>query len=79
MQPCVLVSGELMIPGDDPIVVANLRFVAQAFSQLQEDRHFADYNLTQDVDPVQALTQVKSAEKIFTVWRTMRGGQIAQF
>ncbi len=64
--------------GENPVVVANLRFVAQAFSQLQEDRHFADYNLTKDLDPVEALTQVKSAEKIFTVWPTIRGEQIAQ-
>jgi hypothetical protein len=56
--------------GEDPAAVANLRFVAQAFGQLHEDRHFADYNLTKDLDPVEALTQVKSAEEIFTVWRT---------
>ena len=64
--------------GEDSVVVANLRFVAQAFSQLQEDRHFADYNLTKDLDPIEALTQVKSAEKIFTVWSMIRGEQIAQ-
>lgn len=64
--------------GEDPAVVANLRFVAQAFSQLQEDRHFADYNLTKDLDPVEALTQVKSAEKVFTIWPAIRGEQIAQ-
>jgi len=57
--------------------VAGLRFVAQAFSQLQEDRHFADYNLTKDLDAVEALTQVKSAEEIFTMWRPIRGEQIA--
>lgn len=64
--------------GENPAVVADLRFVAQAFSQLQEDRHFADYNLTKDLDPVEALTQVKSAEKIFTTWPRIRGEQIAQ-
>ena len=64
--------------GEDPTVVTNLRFVAQAFSQLQEDRHFADYNLTKDLDPVEALTQVKSAEKIFNTWPTIRGEQISQ-
>jgi hypothetical protein len=63
---------------EDPGVVANLRFIAQAFSQLQEDRHFADYNLTKDLDPVEALTQVKSAEKIFSVWPMIQGEQIAQ-
>jgi hypothetical protein len=64
--------------GEDPSVVANLRSVAQIFSQLQEDRHFADYNLTKDLDPIEALTQVKSAQRIFTTWPTIRGEQIAQ-
>jgi hypothetical protein len=63
--------------GEKPAAVAGLRFVAQAFSQLQEDRHFADYNLTKDLDAVEALTQVKSAEEIFTMWRPIRGEQIA--
>ena len=64
--------------GEDPAVVNSLRFVAQAFSQLQEDRHFADYNLTKDLKPVEALTQVKSAEEVFTLWPTIRTEQIAQ-
>jgi len=64
--------------GEDSTVVANLRFVAQTFSQLQDDRHFADYNLTKDLDPVEALTQVKSAEKIFNTWPAIRGEQISQ-
>jgi len=63
---------------EDPVVVTRLRIVAQTFSQLQEDRHFADYNLTKDLDPVEALTQVKSAEKIFNIWPTIRTEQIAQ-
>jgi hypothetical protein len=64
--------------GEDPAVVANLREVARIFSQLQDERHFADYNLTKDLDPVDALTQVKSAEKIFRLWPSLRGVQIAQ-
>jgi hypothetical protein len=64
--------------GEDPAVVNNLRFVAQAFSQLQEDRHFADYNLTKDLKPVEALTQVKAAEEVFTLWPAIRTEQIAQ-
>lgn len=64
--------------GENPKTVVSLRFVALAFSQLQQDRHFADYNLTEDLDPTDALAQVKSAEKIFTTWPTIRGEQIAQ-
>jgi|SRR5579871_1731542 len=64
--------------GENLTVVTNLRFVAQTFSELQEDRHFADYNLTKDLDPVDALAQVKSAEEIFNTWPTIRGEQISQ-
>jgi hypothetical protein len=74
----ILNSVDFPFSGEDPTVVANLRSVAQAFSQLQEDRHFADYNLTKDLDPVDALKQVKSAEAIFNTWPSMRGHQIAQ-
>jgi hypothetical protein len=74
----IINSNDFPFTGEDPAVVANLRFVAQTFSQLQEDRHFADYNLTKDLDPVEALTQVKRAEKIFAVWPTIRVEQIAE-
>jgi len=74
----ILNPKEFPYVGENPAVVTNLRFVAQTFSQLQEDRHFADYNLTKDLDPVEALTQVKSAEKIFNTWPSIRTEQIAQ-
>ena len=74
----ILNQKEFPFTGEDASVVDNLRFVARTFSQLQEDRHFADYNLTKDLDRVEALTQVKSAEKIFKTWPTIRGEQVAQ-
>lgn len=74
----ILNSRDFPYVGEDPAVVDKLRFVAQSFSQLQEDRHFADYNLTKDLDLVEALTQVKSAERIFSAWPTIRTQQIAQ-
>ncbi len=64
--------------GEDPQVVASLRLIARTFTQLQEDRHFTDYNLTKDLDPTDALTQVKSAEKIFNMWPSIRSHQIVQ-
>ena len=74
----ILNSKDFPYAGEDPTVVTNLRFIAQTFSQLQEDRHFADYNLTKDLDRLEALKQVKSAEKIFNTWPAIRGEQIAQ-
>jgi hypothetical protein len=62
----------------NPQVVATLRFVAFTFTQLQEDRQFADYNLTEDLDPTDALNQVKSAENIFNTWASIRSEHIAQ-
>jgi hypothetical protein len=64
--------------GEDAAVVSSLRFVAQTFSQLQDDRHAADYNLTKDLELEEALKQVKSAEDIFNTWQSIRGMQIAQ-
>jgi hypothetical protein len=64
--------------GEDPTILAKLRNVAQTFSQLQEGRHFADYDLTTDLDPTDALNQVKSAEKVFITWPTIRDTLIAQ-
>ncbi|MFN7922284.1 MAG: hypothetical protein U0Q16_19430 [Bryobacteraceae bacterium] len=65
-------------PGEDPQVVDGLRFVALTFAQLQEDRHFADYNLTKNISAIDALAQVKSAEKVFQVWPSLRVSHIAQ-
>src|SRR5258708_3549343 len=74
----VLDTRDFPFVGEDPQTVANLRFVAHTFAQLQEDRHFADYNLTKDLDQTDALNQVKSAEKIFNIWPSIRIEQITQ-
>ena len=55
-----------------------LRFVGQTFTQLQQQRHFADYNLTRELDHTDALAQVQSAQKVFTTWPSIRNEQIAQ-
>ena len=74
----ILNTRDFPFVGENARVVADLRFVAGTFSQLQEDRHFADYNLTKDLDPTDAINQVKSAEKIFNTWPSLRNEQIAQ-
>jgi len=56
----------------------DLRFVAQTFVQLQEHRHFADYNLTKDLEVIDALNQVGSAERVFTVWPSIEAAQITK-
>lgn len=64
--------------GEDPQVVSGLRYVAGTFVQLQKDRHFADYNLTKDLDPSDALDQVRNAERIFNQWPSIRTEEITQ-
>lgn len=74
----VLDSREFPYKDEDPKVVGALREIAQGFSQLQQDRHFADYNLTQPLDPGTALSQVKRAEKIFRTLPLVKHEQITQ-
>jgi hypothetical protein len=74
----ILDSREFPYTNENPQVVRNLREIAQGFSQLQEDRHFADYNLTKPLDPSDALRQVKAAEKIFLSLPTLKTERIVQ-
>jgi hypothetical protein len=74
----VLDSREFPYTNADPRNVATLREIAQGFSQLQQDRRFADYNLTQPLDPGTALSQVKRAEKIFRILPIIKHEQIMQ-
>jgi hypothetical protein len=72
----ILDSREFPYTNENPRIVKDLREVAQGFSQLQEDRHFADYNLTRALDPADALGQVKVAEKIFQTFAAIKTEQI---
>ena len=74
----ILDGREFPYTNENPQVVRDLREIAQGFSQLQEDRHFADYNLTKPLNPVDALRQVKAAEKIFLTLSAVKTEQIIQ-
>jgi hypothetical protein len=74
----ILNGQEFPYTNENPAVVKELKDIAQGFSQLQEDRHFADYNLTKPLDPSDALRQVKVAERIFTTLLTIKVEQIVQ-
>ena len=74
----ILDSREFPYLNESASVIRDLRDIAQGFSQLQEDRHFADYNLTKPLDPSDALRQVKVAETIFTKLPTIKTEQIVQ-
>lgn len=74
----ILDSREFPYTNESPSLIKELRDIAQGFSQLQEDRHFADYNLTKPLDPADALRQVKVAEKIFGRLPHVKDEQIVQ-
>ena len=74
----ILDGREFPYTNESPEVVSELKEIAQGFSQLQEDRHFADYNLMRTLDPADALLQVKTAEKIFLTLPTIKTEHIVQ-
>ncbi len=48
------------------------------FGQLQQDRHFADYNLTKPLELIDALRQVRASENIFAILPTIKMDPIVQ-
>lgn len=62
----------------DPVVESALRSVAKTFSQLQEQRHAADYDNSRIWTRTEALVQVKAAEQAFADWAGIRVHRIAQ-
>lgn len=58
--------------------MAGLRLTARTFTRLQEDRHFADYNLTKDLDATDARERVIAAQRVFQIWPSIRSHQITQ-
>lgn len=66
------------LKGADPTVAAGLRLIARTFDELYGQRHFADYNLTKDLTPTEALSQVASAATVFKTWPSIRSAQVTQ-
>jgi len=64
--------------GEDPKLVQDLKTVAQAFVQLQDKRHIADYHNGIRWTPVESLSEVTTARKAFQIWASIRNEDIAQ-
>ncbi|MGC2661123.1 MAG: hypothetical protein WA324_24475 [Bryobacteraceae bacterium] len=64
--------------GEDPRVVSDLRYVANTFVQLQEQRHVADYDNAKFWTKTEALSQVTSVQQAFHDWRRIAKEPIAQ-
>jgi hypothetical protein len=64
--------------GEDPTLVENLKIVAQAFVQLQDKRHLADYHNGVRWTHIESLREVTTARKAFLIWALIRSDNIAQ-
>ena len=69
---------QLPFGGEDGHAVAALKYVAKSFSELQENRHIADYDNTKLWTKTEALALVGSAKRAFQAWHAIREEQIAQ-
>ena len=63
---------------EDPALVKNLKTVAQAFVQLQDKRHVADYHNGIRWSHTESLQEVATARQAFLVWASIRNENIAQ-
>ena len=68
----------LKFSGKLPAGMADLQRVADAFDQLQEFRHFADYDSSQKWSRSDALAAVNCCDAAFRAWRAIRTEKIAQ-
>ena len=64
--------------GEDPDVVRRLRAVARTFSDLQRERHSADYDNGRVWLRAQAVDLVKRVGDAFDDWRAIRNQNLAQ-
>jgi hypothetical protein len=57
---------------------SRLYSVAFAFRQLQDNRHFADYDLSATLSRDDVALDLKAVEEVFATWQEIREEQIAQ-
>jgi uncharacterized protein (UPF0332 family) len=62
----------------DPAIVLQLRKVAHIFSELQDKRHEADYDVARMWSFTEALTDIQTAQNAFQIWNNIRTETIAQ-
>lgn len=63
--------------GADPAVAAHLRNVANAFNQLYDDRHTADYDNATEWSRTEVLTQIDLVRQAFASWKAIRDQGLA--
>jgi hypothetical protein len=64
--------------GEDPTLVKDLRYIAETFTELQEQRHIADYDNSTIWTRTGAQTKVDSVRRAFAIWPKIRNEGITQ-
>jgi hypothetical protein len=62
--------------GTEHAALFRLSTVAQAFADLQQARHKADYDIGEPFEPVDAAVDVAQARLAFAAWAEVRGGKL---
>jgi uncharacterized protein (UPF0332 family) len=62
----------------DAVVARHLKTVAQAFVELQQHRHAADYNYAKRWTKTEAQTDIDTAIAAFQSWKIIRKEKLAQ-
>ena len=70
-------SKKTPLTGEDPAAVSGLRLVADAFVQLQDRRHVADYDNGTFWNRLEAIDAVATAISAFYVWDGIKHTDIA--
>jgi hypothetical protein len=71
-------SRKMSFAGEDPIAVSGLRLVAEAFVDLQDWRHTADYDNSKFWNPLETINAVARAGSAFVAWTQIKHTDIAQ-
>ena len=74
----VLDSKAFPYVGEDPVVVRKLKTIAEAFRELQDARHEADYNNAKVWTQGEAIDEVWNAIIAVIEWEAIRDEKIAQ-
>jgi hypothetical protein len=64
--------------GADPKIIADLRFIAKTFCEVQKKRHAADYDNNKYWDATDALAIVILCRRVFATWDIIKNEDIAQ-
>jgi hypothetical protein len=60
------------------VVVGHLKTVAQAFVDLQQHRHSADYDYAKKWSKIEVQTDLDTAISVFQSWNTISRKKLAQ-